>query len=312
MVVMIAGSGRSGSTLVGRLLGEFADSVAVGEVYRLWESGFERNELCGCGREFSRCPFWRSAIDRFRSELDVDPGSIRSLRDEALRWRSVLDLRLGRGPSQALRLYVDVVDTLYRSVAAESGARVIIDSSKFPLYVSAITAGSSLEVGMVHLVRDPRGVAYSLQRPTRRVDVHWTTEYMPQTAAWRSALLWLKRNAQTEVMRSLASTRAFCRYEDLMADPARVARQVRAELCLAPEAPSFLASGTAHLQATHAIAGNPRRLERGNIPLEADEEWRRLLPRRQAQVVGLLTLPLLGRYGYRYRGAGRRGRREQR
>ncbi len=57
-VVFIGGSGRSGSTLIERLLGELPSVCNVGEVVHLWERGLQRGETCGCGTPLPDCPFW--------------------------------------------------------------------------------------------------------------------------------------------------------------------------------------------------------------------------------------------------------------
>ena len=57
-VVFIGGSGRSGSTLIERLLGRLPGVCNVGEVAFLWERGLQRGELCGCGLALLECPFW--------------------------------------------------------------------------------------------------------------------------------------------------------------------------------------------------------------------------------------------------------------
>ncbi|MBT8240919.1 MAG: sulfotransferase, partial [Acidimicrobiia bacterium] len=57
-VLFIGGLGRSGSTLIERLLNEYPDVFAIGESVHIWERGLRDNELCGCGVPFDRCVFW--------------------------------------------------------------------------------------------------------------------------------------------------------------------------------------------------------------------------------------------------------------
>ena len=57
-VAYIAGSGRSGSTVLALLLGKLSDFVPIGGLTNLWERGLKRNYLCGCGSHFGECPFW--------------------------------------------------------------------------------------------------------------------------------------------------------------------------------------------------------------------------------------------------------------
>lgn len=70
-LLYLAGIGRSGSTLLERLLGEVPGVCSLGEVTHLWRRGVLRNERCGCGTPFLDCPFWRkvgeSAFGGWRS-----------------------------------------------------------------------------------------------------------------------------------------------------------------------------------------------------------------------------------------------------
>src|SRR5690349_13356603 len=56
-VLYIAGEGRSGSTVLAALLGTYENYVSVGEIRGVWRA-VETDELCGCGLQFSQCPFW--------------------------------------------------------------------------------------------------------------------------------------------------------------------------------------------------------------------------------------------------------------
>src|SRR2546430_13569347 len=63
-VLYIGGLGRSGTTLLERLLGELPGACALGEVVHLWQRDVIDNERCACGRPFSACEFWRAVGER--------------------------------------------------------------------------------------------------------------------------------------------------------------------------------------------------------------------------------------------------------
>ena len=58
----IACPGRSGSTLVGSVLGLAPRRVFVGELRGVWKEGLAENQPCGCGRNFRDCDFWRKVF----------------------------------------------------------------------------------------------------------------------------------------------------------------------------------------------------------------------------------------------------------
>ncbi|GHE40968.1 sulfotransferase [Streptosporangium violaceochromogenes] len=63
-VVFLGGLGRSGTTLLERLLGEVPGVAPLGEVVHLWARGVLADEPCGCREPFGRCPFWREVGER--------------------------------------------------------------------------------------------------------------------------------------------------------------------------------------------------------------------------------------------------------
>ena len=66
-VLYIAGTGRSGSTLLAGILGQVDGIFNAGEVRYIWDRGLLANRLCGCGRQFRDCPVW--------DEILVEAGS---------------------------------------------------------------------------------------------------------------------------------------------------------------------------------------------------------------------------------------------
>ena len=56
-VVYLGGLGRSGSTLLERVLGQLPGVCPAGEVVHMWQRGVAENERCGCGKAFGACDF---------------------------------------------------------------------------------------------------------------------------------------------------------------------------------------------------------------------------------------------------------------
>src|SRR3989442_15817386 len=56
-VLYIGGCGRSGSTLLDRMLGQVPGVFPLGELPHLWR-GLLHNAECGCGAPIRNCPFW--------------------------------------------------------------------------------------------------------------------------------------------------------------------------------------------------------------------------------------------------------------
>ena len=74
VVLYIAGTGRSGSTVLANILGEVDGVFTAGEVRYLWQRGLREGRLCGCGVPVRECPVWGDVLTR-TGQLD-DAGRV--------------------------------------------------------------------------------------------------------------------------------------------------------------------------------------------------------------------------------------------
>ncbi|WP_226900067.1 sulfotransferase [Nonomuraea phyllanthi] len=229
-VIFLGGLGRSGTTLLERLLGELPGVVALGEVVHLWERGVLAEELCGCGTPFPACPFWRQVGERaFGGWTQALVGRVLTLRRRVDRTR-----RITRIAHPDLAEYVQAYRLLYEA----TGAPVVIDSSKHASLACCLVAGG-VDVRVVHVVRDPRAVAHSWARTVRRPeDGRPMTRWGPA----RTALHWTAQNTALELLRGRGARVTRIRYEDLLADPGRTLRALALDLNLVPGPGSDLSS----------------------------------------------------------------------
>ena len=179
----------------------------------------------------------------------------------------------------------------------------MVDASKWPVQALAL-ARAGLDVRVVHLVRDVRGVAHSLSkqdvaRPQAASDADVMAHYTPMVAAAR----WVAVQGQAELLRRCGLPVARMRYEEFVLRPRQAVEAALDTLGLAP-APGQLdhiGDGRVVLGTSHGLSGNPSRFRDGEITLRADEAWRNAMSRRDRLVVTAIGLPLLLRYGSRTR-----------
>lgn len=306
-LVYLAGSGRSGSTLVERSLGAVPGWVNVGELIDLFRKPTITNELCGCGMAFLQCEFW-SAVGQ-QAFGDWSPAVIAQMSQLQLqvsRQRFLPRLFMADPSSDAafsrrLREYGGCFDALYEAIAAVAGADVIVDASKWPGQGLALRRSLRRPVSLLHVVRDPRGVALSCAKSEwRRPHDRTGTSVMASHTATVTARRWLGIQSEIELMSGQFDYSSRLRHEDFVADPEGELRRVTAELG-APATPAQLShaqSGSVLLGPTHGLAGNPARFDHGRISLREDDNWVEQLPDRQRRVVTAITAPLLARYRY--------------
>ncbi|MET8089257.1 sulfotransferase [Micromonospora sp. NPDC005220] len=299
-VLYLAGSGRSGSTLVTTVLGQMPGFFAAGELRYLWRRGILENRPCGCGSPVADCPLWA----RVRADLtDADPAGIAARLAQRLRLRGLPALlrrhRRGQPPvsghpddTQLARLYASI------AAHALSEGGVIVDSSKLPPYGALLGSLPGIDLYVLHVVRDPRATAYSWRR-RRPLDGGADDRLMSRPPVGKAALLWLVWNTATVRLWGSRDDRYLrVRYEDFVADPAGATARIARFVGATPDELPFPTPTTVRLAPTHSVAGNPSRHRTGLVDVVADTEWVTGLPIRAYAVVTGLTAVALRRFGY--------------
>ncbi|HZO79009.1 MAG TPA: sulfotransferase [Solirubrobacteraceae bacterium] len=306
-VIYLAGLGRSGSTLLERLVGELPGACAVGEVVHLWHRSLVHNERCGCGVPFAECDFWRQVGDAgFGGWFSVDPLRVARLRAGVDRNRFVPLLAGPTLPSGLRRTheeYVGYYRRLYSAVSEVVGCDAVVDSSKHPSLAFCLSKAAGLDVRVIHVVRDSRAVAYSWGERAARPD-GGVEAYMRQLRPTSSAAQWTGHNALMHLMDRTDTPMMRVRYEDVVHTPAAVLRDIASFAGLTVEDGSlgFLgeddAGHWAQLAPAHTVSGHGLRFSTGRIAIRPDERWQTAMPPAHRHVVTAATFPLLARYGY--------------
>ena len=68
-VIYLTGMGRSGGTLLGRILGNTSETIYVGELRSFWNKGIIRDYKCSCENWFSKCEFWSKVVNKYEYGL---------------------------------------------------------------------------------------------------------------------------------------------------------------------------------------------------------------------------------------------------
>jgi hypothetical protein len=185
-----------------------------------------------------------------------------------------------------------VAESIYRALERVTGARVLVDDSKTPLFGHFLCAQPWAEVIPVRLVRDPRATAASWTRPKPYPGM--LGGHFPTHPAYVSAVDWMKRVVLAD--RLFRDRGPVVRFEDFVESPVEVATRLLEstgiDLAPTPATDHRMCFGENHI-----IAGNPDKFERGEIEIRRGGE-RPTYSRRDAAVVSAITLPRLRRYRY--------------
>ncbi len=299
-VFFVAGSSRTGSTIVANILGQLDGYFAVGELWNIWRRGIVEGRRCGCGEPVCSCPEWERILQKaFGRQLDRhDAERLDVLTREHLRsgWvRSVWNARTDR-PLDGDE-YRSTLAALYRAVRDVTGCRVIVDSSKSPVYGLLLATLPGVRLHVLHLVRDPRAAAFSNTR-LRTLPDFGDGRLMPREQPYVTARRWTKNHALCGwLLPARAASFTLLRYEDFMADPVPATARLVEGVGMPAPLP-FTADQTVRLAPTHSVSGNPGRFRLGDVTLRLDDEWRHRMRLRDRALVTTMTWPLLLRYRY--------------
>jgi hypothetical protein len=300
-VLFVAGMGRSGSTILSRLLGQVPGVCSVGELCYLWDQGLVNDRMCGCGEQFSACPFW-TEVGRhaFGGWDQVDAHEAYALRRSTERIRYVPALATGVGGADfkaRLRAYTALTSRVYDGIRAASGCQVVVDSSKYPSSAYVALRTPDIDLRLLHLVRTSQGVAFSWAKVVARPDRDGKP--LARFSPSRTAMDWNVYNTLIEIAGRYKVPHARLRYEDFVAHPESALRDVLALAGLPDDVPlDFVDGQQVELRPTHSVAGNPMRFRHGAERLVRDDAWRADMPEQSRRLVTALTWPGLARYGY--------------
>ena len=169
----------------------------------------------------------------------------------------------------------------------------VVDSSKTVGDALLLAWFTPRRVEAVHLVRDPRAVAYSWGRA--KFDPS-SGEPMGSFSPVASTARWLEWNAAIDHYLPTSVPTLRLRYEDLVAAPRAVLTS--AGLSSAGAFQDELTVRDLRGAGAHTVAGNPDRFCSGPVEFRSDDRWLADMALTDRLGATLAALPLLRRYGY--------------
>jgi hypothetical protein len=307
-VLYVAGEGRSGSTLLGRMLGELPGFLMCGETKVLWTQNRnmgDTSNACACQTPLDDCVLWGSVLDEM--DMGADAREEISASSYAFfkrsRLKSLLEiLRPGSAITPDIRLRTKLVQ-LYRYLANESGTNVIVDTSKTPALALLLLQLEEIDLRVIHLVRDSRGVAFSWTKKIMRTDVGRNQVRMRRAHPLLSVLRWNLTQYLVPRLRDRDCPVLLVRYEDMIAAPRESLINILrfADEQSTSKELNFVTDERVCLQAGHSLMGNPNRIRQGWVQLRKDDAWRQEMPRLQRLLVTIISFPYLLRHRYLFR-----------
>ena len=313
---------RSGSSHPYSLLDSHPEICSVGEL-KVGALGDLENYLCSCRRKIVTCPFWSEVRAKFRSageEFELDnPGTDIRVTDNKLIKRLLRPMVKGR----LLELLRDALlffipewhkhasrvrkrNYNFLSVLASlSGAAVVADSSKVGVRLKFLLRDSYLDVRVIRLIRDGRGVALTYINPSEFADAKAATLRGGGTGNENSHVTmtmpeaadeWVRANEEAESLRSILNEEQYLEihYEDLCTNTIETMNSVYRFLGVSPLASQVIRDVD---RVEHHIVGNGMRLDDDHTII-LDERWRTQLTAQQLSEFQAVAGEKNTSYGY--------------
>lgn len=297
-VLFIGGSGRSGSTLLGNILGSLHSFIHVGELRYIWDRGVLENWDCGCGSPFSECPFWQEIVKEIGLSGSVAERQL-FIREHGIHSRHLLYPEARRQVFiRQMIEYMDWLKKLYMTIAETSKCEWIVDSSKFPSDAYVVSKIRGIDLKILHLVRDPRSVAYSWWRRQHRLQRN-SGARMPRFLPSTSAASWLLWNyVFLRLWGEKCPNYMLVRYEDLTNSPKDTLHIILKWLGIGSRIleDAFINEKTIKVLPQHSVSGNPIRFQSGTIKITGRTHEN--LGKVWKFVVSGVTFPLLRKFEY--------------
>ncbi len=297
-LIYIAGYGRSGTTLLDIALGQHEAIFGAGEITTLARHVWNKNEHCACGAPVRQCPLWKEVVElwtmgeaadfmenyrRFQEETETLVSARR------LGWRFRRNGKANDHSRDSLKLLRDLSNV--------SGRTILVDSSKLPGRAFALARLPGVELYVVHLVRDGRGVAWSLMKPYKReVEKGIQKEVKPKPLFY-TAIRWMMVNLAAELLcRQVGRRRSIrIRYEDFVADPRATLESIISLTGEEVRPDQYRRDQPFHPE--HQVAGNRHRMQKA-ITLRKDDRWHEEMPAHKQLAFSIACVLFLKRYGY--------------
>lgn len=273
-IIYISGSGRSGSTLLERIIHSSPGVSALGEFHCLWRLP-EDEITCSCTTPFAADAFWQPIL----KQAGINAAHIAELRTLENRVCRTSFLARNRFDIAALatdpdvKRFIDLQFRIFESIADATGTRVLIDSSKagpraWLLYCHP-------QVRIIHLYRDPADVIASWRSAKYDPGIGDAMKRMSVRAA---ALDWWKVEY---LIRRLERIKPVLRidYAALCASPEHVLQAALSALSLetVPQPKWIDEISVRPGDSYHSLNGNPDRFDKGPIRISKREaDWSRV------------------------------------
>jgi len=295
-IVYLTGFWYSGATILGRSLKSSEDVIYVGEIRDYCTKGLKKNAKCSCGERFESCNFWTNVTEEYINSFPLDDiGKISKELSELEKTKNYFKLKKfiknndDNYVRQLLDTYLKHTEKLYECISKVSGKNIIVDSSRLPGRLLALSLSTKIEMFPIYIIRDPRGVINSLIKKDFRNygDI--------RTSTFKHILTWNAKNLLSlDSVNKLNSEKTlYLEYKNFTRNPAQVLEKIKKNLNCTLNYEEENGKLSLYLEPGHVFTGNHSRHHTGKIAITEDLKWKKELSWQRKVIVSVTSIPLL-------------------
>ncbi len=292
-VIYLMGMARSGGTIVGKILGQLENATFVGELRHLIKRGYKENSECSCGSKFNQCNYWNKIFkDTLLNNNQIDISNYIKIQESFDRTTMILKSfmiffkeKVFNIKNNNYEIYKDLNNKLYSNISKSFNAKIIVESSRYPSRALMLSRCKNLEVYIIHLVRDPRGVINSqLKKQQERIGRR-------SLIALRNIFNWNITLLIGLLIQLIKNKKAsFLSYENFITAPKESLNKILNEAKINSKTlPEISDANSVYIKPVHVFSGNENRFLSGETKIRQDVKWKMELHWFTKFVVSLLT-----------------------
>ena len=270
------GAGRSGTTFISTILGGAEGITTLGEMHQLLDYVLE-DEPCSCGETLDNCVFWKdireSLLESFTREELVQIN--------AHNQKVESHLRIPLSWMKKDKPYVEFQDRLFKIISEKKPSTYYLDAAKFISRALQLRKTSGLDVKLIYVIRDVRGVIHSFNKkvqtsksPLGTLIYYHLINFFGQNLAWT-----IGRKGVLKI-----------RYEDMTTKPEETLRKIQEFTGQDLSKVSEMIRDGKEFPMPHIIGGNRMKSNR-SIRLNKDFAWKSAMSRTKQVIYYLCALP---------------------
>ena len=294
-LVYLAAASHSGSTMTAMLLGAHPQLCSVGEL-KANHLGNKDSYLCSCQTLADKCHFWQGVSARmaargqafsiFDAQMDIRSGAtpytdklLRPLvRHRSVEWIRDAFLYLSPSWRRQLPLLQQRNADYASAIAEQANATTVVDSSKIGLRLKYLLKNAELDVKVIWLVRDGRGVSLAYKDPAEFADAKNPklrgggagATHEQGRAVSTGAYEWVRCNQETQALVATMPKENWLRihYEDICNETEATLDEIFRFIGVEPSQKRLDFKSV-----EHHVVGNGMRLDSSET-ISLDERWK--------------------------------------